>query len=197
VRGPGQGRRLGALGGQGRLARAVPGRQRSQLRLASLAGMRLVRRAPRRHAQAGEAADDAGSQASATPGADAGEAAPAAPAPAAAAPRRALEDEPLLAARIVVEDCLCLLLDVDDIDRLAPGRANEPALRTRRGLLMEARAGRHLNQTLSDDRAVHMVCTEAEQWRDSPPASSARTWVGAQGVYLKGRAERSAKHGAC
>ncbi len=119
--------------------------------------MRLVRRAPRRHAQAGEAADDAGSQASATPGADAGEAAPAAPAPAAAAPRRALEDEPLLAARIVVEDCLCLLLDVDDIDRLAPGRANEPALRTRRGLLMEARAGRHLNQNLS--QGLFRVCT--------------------------------------
>ena len=32
--------------------------------------------------------------------------------------RRALEDEPLLAARMVVEDCMCLLLDVDDIDRL-------------------------------------------------------------------------------
>ena len=32
--------------------------------------------------------------------------------------RRALEDEPLLAARIVIEDCMCLLLDVDDIDRL-------------------------------------------------------------------------------
>lgn len=34
------------------------------------------------------------------------------------AERRALEDEPLLAARMVVEDCMCLLLDVDDIDRL-------------------------------------------------------------------------------
>lgn len=31
---------------------------------------------------------------------------------------RALEDEPLLAARMVIEDCMCLLLDVDDIDRL-------------------------------------------------------------------------------
>ncbi|KAK9831530.1 hypothetical protein WJX81_006306 [Elliptochloris bilobata] len=53
-------------------------------------------------------------------------------------PRRALEDEPLLAARIVVEDCLCLLLDVDDIDRLPPGAGDEAALRSRRALLMEA-----------------------------------------------------------
>ena len=29
-----------------------------------------------------------------------------------------LEQEPLLAARIVIEDCMCLLLDVDDIDRV-------------------------------------------------------------------------------
>lgn len=43
----------------------------------------------------------------------------------------------MLAARIVVEDCLCLLLDVDDIDRLAAGRDDEPALRHRRCLLME------------------------------------------------------------
>ena len=46
---------------------------------------------------------------------------------------RALEDEPLLAARMVIEDCLCLLLDVDDIDRLwaAQGACDEadgPAL---------------------------------------------------------------------
>ena len=31
---------------------------------------------------------------------------------------RPLEDEPLLAARMVIEDCMNLLLDVDDIDRL-------------------------------------------------------------------------------
>ena len=31
---------------------------------------------------------------------------------------RPLEEEPLLAARIVIEDCMCLLLDVDDIDRV-------------------------------------------------------------------------------
>lgn len=29
-----------------------------------------------------------------------------------------LEQEPLLAARIVIEDCMCLLLDIDDIDRV-------------------------------------------------------------------------------
>ena len=31
---------------------------------------------------------------------------------------RPLEEEPLLAARMVIEDGLCLLLDIDDIDRL-------------------------------------------------------------------------------
>ena len=31
---------------------------------------------------------------------------------------RPLEKEPLLAARIMIEDCMCLLLDVDDIDRV-------------------------------------------------------------------------------
>lgn len=29
-----------------------------------------------------------------------------------------LEQEPLLAARIMIEDCMCLLLDVDDVDRM-------------------------------------------------------------------------------
>lgn len=32
--------------------------------------------------------------------------------------RKPLEQEPLLAARIMIEDCLALLLDVQDIDRL-------------------------------------------------------------------------------
>ncbi|EIE24972.1 hypothetical protein COCSUDRAFT_83665 [Coccomyxa subellipsoidea C-169] len=56
--------------------------------------------------------------------------------------RRRLEDEPLLAARIVVEDCLSLLLDVDDIDRMwaASGaqRDNKAALCQRRSLLLQA-----------------------------------------------------------
>ena len=55
--------------------------------------------------------------------------------------RRRLEDEPLLAARIVVEDCLSLLLDVDDIDRMwaASGaqRDNKAALCQRRSLLLQ------------------------------------------------------------
>ncbi|CAL8464049.1 g3584 [Coccomyxa elongata] len=59
-----------------------------------------------------------------------------------AAVRRRLEDEPLLAARIVVEDCLNLLLDVDDIDRMwaASGaqRDNRAALCQRRSLLLKA-----------------------------------------------------------
>ncbi len=32
--------------------------------------------------------------------------------------QRPLEQEPLLAARIMIEDCMNLLLDVEDIDRL-------------------------------------------------------------------------------
>ena len=36
---------------------------------------------------------------------------------------RPLEREPLLAARIMIEDCMCLLLDVDDIDRVASSPA--------------------------------------------------------------------------
>jgi len=47
-----------------------------------------------------------------------------------------LEQEPQLAARIVIEDCMCLLLDVDDIDRVwaASGgqREDEHLLRQRR-----------------------------------------------------------------
>lgn len=58
-----------------------------------------------------------------------------------AAGRRRLEDEPLLAARIVVEDCLCLLLDVDDIDRMWAAsdvqRDNKASLRKRRALLVK------------------------------------------------------------
>lgn len=53
-----------------------------------------------------------------------------------------LEEEPLLAARIVIEDCMCLLLDVDDIDRVWAAsngfREDEHILRQRRSLLMDA-----------------------------------------------------------
>ena len=49
-----------------------------------------------------------------------------------------LDQEPQLAARIVIEDCMCLLLDVDDIDRVwaASGgqRDDEHLLRQRRWL---------------------------------------------------------------
>ena len=34
------------------------------------------------------------------------------------APARPLEQEPLLAARIMIEDCMCLILDVLDIDQI-------------------------------------------------------------------------------
>jgi hypothetical protein len=43
---------------------------------------------------------------------------PAGGADAAAAPSKPLEQEPLLAARIMIEDCMALLLDVEDIDRI-------------------------------------------------------------------------------
>jgi len=58
------------------------------------------------------------------------------------APAKPLEQEPLLAARIMVEDCMHLLLDVDDIDRCfaaAAARSSVPqdgdGLRKRRALL--------------------------------------------------------------
>ena len=57
-----------------------------------------------------------------------------------------LEEEPLLAARIVIEDCMCLLLDVDDIDRVMKHRftgredAQSNALRHRRNVLLDALA---------------------------------------------------------
>lgn len=54
-----------------------------------------------------------------------------------------LEQEPMLAARITIEDCLCLLLDVDDIDRLL--QYSQPPdggtqLRRKRQILLEGLA---------------------------------------------------------
>ena len=72
---------------------------------------------------------------------------------AAAAPARPLDRDPALAARLVAEEAACLLLDVDDIDRLwaaallggggvggggNSARRDEGLLRQRRSLLMEA-----------------------------------------------------------
>jgi DNA topoisomerase 2-associated protein PAT1 len=57
---------------------------------------------------------------------------------------RRLEQEPLLAARIMIEDGMCLLLDVDDIDRqVEEGLAAEPpaAMARRRDFLLEGLAG--------------------------------------------------------
>ncbi|KGN53503.1 protein PAT1 homolog 2 [Cucumis sativus] len=56
---------------------------------------------------------------------------------------RPLEQEPMLAARITIEDGLCLLLDIDDIDRLL--QHNKPQdggvqLRRRRQMLLEGLA---------------------------------------------------------
>ncbi|KAJ0631452.1 hypothetical protein HanLR1_Chr17g0654121 [Helianthus annuus] len=56
---------------------------------------------------------------------------------------RPLEQEPMFAARITVEDCLCVLLDVDDIDRLLqfnPPQDNGVQMRQRRKILLEGLA---------------------------------------------------------
>ena len=71
---------------------------------------------------------------------------------------RPLEQEPQLAARIMIEDCMCLLLDVDDIDRLHAAyqgvRDDEGPLRQRRALLMEGFA---VSLRLSDSAVCHPV----------------------------------------
>lgn len=54
-----------------------------------------------------------------------------------------LEQEPLLAARITIEDCLCLLLDIDDIDRtlqFSQPQDGGTQLRRRRQALLEGLA---------------------------------------------------------
>lgn len=56
---------------------------------------------------------------------------------------RPLEQEPMLAARITIEDGLCLLLDVDDIDRLLQFNQSQDGgsqLRRRRQILLEGLA---------------------------------------------------------
>ncbi|GMY09554.1 protein PAT1 homolog 1-like [Fagus crenata] len=58
-------------------------------------------------------------------------------------PEKPLEQEPMLAARITIEDGLCLLLDIDDIDRLL--QFSQPPdggtqLRRRRQMLLEGLA---------------------------------------------------------
>lgn len=59
------------------------------------------------------------------------------------ASEKPLEQEPMLAARITIEDGLCLLLDVDDIDRLlqfSQPHDGGPQLRRRRQVLLEGLA---------------------------------------------------------
>jgi DNA topoisomerase 2-associated protein PAT1 len=56
---------------------------------------------------------------------------------------RSLEKEPMLAARVTVEDALCLLLEVDDIDRLhqsSQAQDNNFQLKRRRQVLLEGLA---------------------------------------------------------
>ena len=83
--------------------------------------------------------------------------------------RRRLEDEPLLAARIVVEECLNVLLDVDDIDRLwvnSPGaRIDKAELQKRRSNLLEARHSPAAMSCWSIRKAPHMYCTYTSHGR--------------------------------
>lgn len=57
--------------------------------------------------------------------------------------QKPLEEEPMLAARITIEDGICLLLDVDDIDRIlqfSPPQDGGTQLRRRRHILLEGLA---------------------------------------------------------
>ncbi|GAB4842868.1 hypothetical protein Ancab_012846 [Ancistrocladus abbreviatus] len=85
------------------------------------------------------------------------------------AERRPLEQEPMLAARITIEDALCLLLDVDDVDRVLqfnPPQDGGTQLRRRRQILLEAlaaalqlvdplgKSGRAVGLTPADDVVI-------------------------------------------
>ena len=92
-------------------------------------------------------------------------------------PLRPLEQEPLLAARIMIEDCMCLLLDVDDIDRMfimADGyREDEMQLRQRRSLLMEGFAA---SLRLPDTSMLNIT---------HPPPSLDGRMESSDGVFLR------------
>ncbi|KAJ6842040.1 protein PAT1-like protein 1-like [Iris pallida] len=72
-----------------------------------------------------------------------------------------LEQEPMLAARIAIEDGLCLLLDVDDIDRLLQTSQPQDSgsqLRRRRQVLLEGLAASlQLVDPLGPGKAGHSV----------------------------------------
>ncbi|XP_020276528.1 protein PAT1 homolog 1-like [Asparagus officinalis] len=74
---------------------------------------------------------------------------------------RPLEQEPMLAARIAVEDGLCLLLDIDDIDRLLQSSQLQDGgsqLRRRRQVLLEGLAASlQLVDPLGPGQAGHSV----------------------------------------
>ncbi|KAK9847109.1 hypothetical protein WJX84_012013 [Apatococcus fuscideae] len=93
---------------------------------------------------------------------------------------RPLEQEPQLAARIMIEDCMCLLLDVDDIDRLHAAyqgvRDNEGPLRQRRALLMEGFAS---SLRLSDSA----LCSH--QTPGPSPRAAAASQPLTDGVFLR------------
>eukprot|EP00268_Persea_americana_P015935 TRINITY_DN1754_c0_g1_i2.p1 TRINITY_DN1754_c0_g1~~TRINITY_DN1754_c0_g1_i2.p1 ORF type:complete len:824 (-),score=174.58 TRINITY_DN1754_c0_g1_i2:1095-3566(-) len=77
------------------------------------------------------------------------------------ASEKPLEQEPMLAARIAIEDGLCLLLDVDDIDRflqLCQPLDGGLQLRRRRQVLLEGLAASlHLVDPLSPGNGSHSV----------------------------------------
>lgn len=74
---------------------------------------------------------------------------------------RPLEQEPMLAARIVIEDELCLLLDVDDIDRIlqvSPPQDGGAQLKRRRQILLEGLAASlQLVDPLGSDKSGHSI----------------------------------------
>lgn len=92
--------------------------------------------------------------------------------------RRPLEEEPALAARIMIEDCLALLLDVQDIDRVfvASPRGipdSEEALRRRRALLMDGLAA-----SLRLHQPTYLLATSSPNSQgDSPEHDTAHSEV--------------------
>jgi DNA topoisomerase 2-associated protein PAT1 len=84
-----------------------------------------------------------------------------------ASQQKLLEQEPLLAARIMIEDCMDFLLDIDDVDRLLAvngGRAgNAAGLRSRRATLL----GSILNSFQLPDSPEGASSTEAGSGQQS------------------------------
>ncbi|XP_073009299.1 protein PAT1 homolog 1-like isoform X2 [Typha latifolia] len=79
---------------------------------------------------------------------------------------RPLEQEPMIAARVIIEDGLCLLLDVDDVDRIMqfsqPQDGGTQLRRRRQILLEELAASLRLIDPLGPGRSSHSVVLAPE-----------------------------------